>query len=97
EFQALQSRANLLGFPDDETPNHCTLGSSVSVSLVPPATAGGVWKAAKKKIRLAAAGRASGRTLIDHDNLPLICRPAGDGTYSPRELYAGTFDRIAQE
>ena len=97
EFQALQSRANLLGFPDDEVLDHCTLQSSVSLALVPPPGASGAWGMSKKRLRVTTRGRAGGRVTVDRDRLSFACRPEGNGIYSPRDLYTGTFDRIAQE
>jgi hypothetical protein len=97
EFQALQSRATLLGFPDNTTPDRCTISTSVSAGLVPPLAGSGPWGIRKKKLLLATTGRASGRPVIDRDRLTFTCRPEGSGLYGPRDLYAGTFDRIAEE
>jgi hypothetical protein len=96
DFQALQSRLGLLGLPD-ETLDRCTVSSSIGVALVPPRGGSGPWGAAKKRLRLAAQGRAGGRVTGDKDRMDFTCRPEGTGLYSPRDLYAGTFDRIARE
>lgn len=96
DFQALQSRADQLDLPGDETLDDCTLSSTVTVVLRGP-TASGVRRTAKKKLVLSAFGFASGRSATDRDRMRFTCRPEGDGIYSPRDLYAGTFDRIAQE
>jgi hypothetical protein len=97
EFQALQARANLLGFPDNTSLDDCTLPNPVTVRLKPPGTAGGPWGRGTKKLRVTAQGRASGRTTLDKDRMLLTCQPEGSGVYAPRELYGGTFERIAQE
>ena len=48
-------------------------------------------------VRLATSGRASGRLTVDKDRIRMTCRPEGTGLYAARDLYTGTFDRIAQE
>ena len=96
DFQALQQRANLLGFPDNETKNKCTLASTITVSLKPPSAEGAPFSKGKKTLRLTAAG-ATDHVTTDRDHMKLTCRPEGNGIYSPRELYDGTFDRIRQE
>ncbi len=97
EFQALQARANLLGFPDNTTPDDCALPNPVTVRLKPPATPGGPWAKGMKKLRVTTQGRVSGRTTIDKDRMLFTCQPEGTGLYTPLELYSGTFDRVAQE
>jgi hypothetical protein len=96
DFQALQNRANLLGFPDNEDPDRCTLTSTLTVVLRAPAGSR-PWRRAKKVVRTTATGFASGRTAADRDRMRFRCRPEGDGLYGPRDLYTGTFDRIRQQ
>jgi hypothetical protein len=96
DFQALQSRADQLDLPGDETLDDCAASSTVTVVLRGP-TAAGVRLPAKKKLTLSAFGFASGRAATDRDRIRFTCRPRGDGIYTSRDLYAGTFDRIAQE
>ena len=61
DFQSLQSRAGLLGFPGNTTLDDCTLPTSIGVRLVPPAPAAGHgepgarWSASRP-----AGGRAAG-------------------------------------
>jgi len=96
DFQALQQRANLLGFPDNETQDKCTLASTITVTLKPPGSQGAPFRKGKKILRLEAAG-ATDHATTDRDHMRLTCEPEGNGLYSPRELYDGTFDRIRQE
>lgn len=96
EFQALQNRANLLGFPDNTTADECTLASLITVRLQPPSGTG-PWQKGVKKLRVTTFGRASGRITTDGDRMLFTCRPEGNGLYTPLELYNGTFDRIAVE
>ena len=95
DFQALQQRANQL-LPDDEDLDDCTQLSSITVALKPPGPSG-VWRPNAKRLRLTAAGFAGGRPVTDRDRMRFTCRPEGDGVYLPRDLYAGTFDRIRQQ
>jgi hypothetical protein len=96
DFQALQQRADLLGFPDVTSLDRCTLTSSVTVRLRPPPHTGKFLKA-YKLVRLTARGFANGKLPTDRDKIRLTCRPEGDGLYGPRDLYTGTFDRIGQQ
>ena len=96
DFQALQQRTNLLGFPDNENTDDCTLQSTITVALKPPGSEGAPFKKGKKTLRLEADG-ATDRATTDHDHMRLTCRPEGNGLYSPHELYDGTFDRIRQQ
>jgi len=95
DFQALQQRANLLGFPDNMG-HACTLVSSVTVPLRPPGMAGGPFRKDEKRLTVRATGFTD-RAAKDLDHVRFTCRPSGDGLYSPRDLYAGTFDRIRQQ
>ena len=95
DFQALQQRANLLGFPDN-TSHACTISSTITVALRPPRDEGGGFKKNEKRLRVTATGFTD-RPAEDLDRMRFICRPEGDGLYAPRELYTGTFDRIRQE
>jgi hypothetical protein len=95
DFQALQQRALALGLPGNEDTDDCTATSSLTVAL--RRAASGVRRAATKTVRLTATGTASGRSVRDRDRMRFTCRPEGDGVYAPRDLYTGTFDRIAQE
>src|SRR5262249_22218425 len=52
DFQALQSRANVLGFPDDENTDDCTIASAITVKLRPPTSPGTPFKKAKKVLRM---------------------------------------------
>jgi hypothetical protein len=96
DFQALQSRANVLGFPDDENTDDCTLASTITVKLKLPTSPGAPFKKAKKVLRMTADG-ATDHATTDRDHMKFTCRPEGNGLYSPTELYDGTFDRIRQE
>jgi len=96
DFQALQQRADALGFPDDENTDDCALGSTVTVALKPPSSAGAPFRKGKKTLRLEADG-ATDHAATDRDRMKLTCEPEGNGLYSPTELYDGTFDRIRQE
>jgi hypothetical protein len=94
DYQALQQRVDLLGFPNADT-DSCTTSSSVTVKLRPPSS-GNVYKKTKKLLSLTAAGATAGGSLSDRDKLKLTCRPEGSGVYLPTDLYSGTFDRIRQ-
>jgi hypothetical protein len=96
DFQALQQRVATLGLPGNEDPDACAPASTLTVVL-PAARRGDGRRAASKTVRLTAVGSAGGRTVRDRDRMRFTCRPEGDGRYAPRELYAGTFERIAQE
>jgi hypothetical protein len=96
DFQALQTRLNSLGLPNDAL-NECTLSSTVRVPLRAP-TSGNVYRKNKKKLGLAAEGDVVARLDVrDKDKLKFTCRPEGDGVYLPVDLYTGTFDRIRQQ
>jgi hypothetical protein len=97
DFQALQQRTSHFGFPDDESTDDCALGSAITVPLRLPSSAGGAYKANKKQLRYTSVGVAGGRNTKDKDKMKFTCRPEGDGRYSPRDLYTGTFDRISQQ
>jgi hypothetical protein len=97
DFQALQDRANLLGFPDVESHDKCSLTSGVTIALKPPRSAGGAWGKGQKTVRVHATGFATGRTALDSDVMHFTCRPEGNHRYGPRDLYTSTFDRIAQQ
>jgi len=83
-------------FPDNETQDKCTLASTITVTLKPPGSQGAPFRKGKKILRLEAAG-ATDHATTDRDHMRLTCEPEGNGLYSPRELYDGTFDRIRQE
>lgn len=92
DFQALQARIDQL--VPTTTQDACTLSSTITVPL--KQSQSGVFKKAKKKLSLLAAGfTAVGNP--DRDHMTFTCRPANGGIYSPRDIYAGTFDRIAQQ
>jgi hypothetical protein len=96
DFQALQARVGQILFPTT-TLDRCTVGSSITVALRAPRSSSDPWKTNKKKIRVVTLGNASGRNATDSDHMRFKCRPAKGGFYTPRDLYAGTFDRIAQQ
>lgn len=96
DFQALQQRVDLLGFPDNDALDACTLASSLTVVLKGP-SASGRMRANKKKLQMSAFGFASGNIVEDRDRMKLTCRPEGDAIYEPSDLYEGTFDRIRQQ
>jgi hypothetical protein len=96
DFQALQQRVDLLGFPDNDAPDACTLQSAITVVLKGP-SANGRMRRAKKRLKVTALGFASGKLVDDRDRTKFTCRPEGDGIYEPRDLYDGTFDRIGQQ
>jgi len=97
DFQALQLRTSHFGFPDNESLNDCSLGSAITVPLRPPSGNSGVYKAAKKQLRYTAFGVGNGKIGKDKDKMKFTCRPEGNGMYSPRDLFTGTFDRISQQ
>jgi hypothetical protein len=95
DWQALQLRANSLGFTNDVT-DDCSTSSTVTVRLRGP-LANQKMKKQKKRMRAVAAGRVANGAATDSDKVKFICRPEGDGVYGPRDLFDGTFDRIAQQ
>ncbi len=96
DFQALQQRVDLLGFPGNDFFDACTIPGTITVRLKGPRPSSKMG-AARKRVRLRATGTAGGKTRKDRDRIKFICRPEGDRIYLPRDLYAGTFDRIAQQ
>src|SRR5881296_488824 len=68
DFQALQSRANVLGFPDDENTDDCTLASTITVKLKLPTSPGAPFKKAKKVLRMTADG-ATDHATTDRDHM----------------------------
>ncbi|RMD85615.1 MAG: hypothetical protein D6815_01500, partial [Candidatus Dadabacteria bacterium] len=96
EFQALQQRVDLLGFPGNDLLDACTIPSTVTVRLKGPRPSSKMGTN-RKRVRLLATGTAGGKTHKDRDRIKFICRPEGDRIYLPRDLYSGTFDRIAQQ
>ena len=97
DFQALQQRTSHFGFPDNESTDDCALGSAITVPLRAPSQSGGAYKADKKQLRYTSVGVAGGKNTKDKDKMKFTCRPEGDGIYSPRDLFTGTFDRIGQQ
>lgn len=97
EMQALQNRTDLLGFPDVETHDRCTLVAGFTVLLRAPHASSHPWAKGQKVVTLTARGLASNKLVNDRDRIKLTCRPQGNGVYGPRDLYAGTYDRIAQQ
>ena len=96
DFQAIQTRVNALGLPNDVL-DECTVSSTIRVPLRAP-TSGNVFRKNKKKLGLAADGDIVGKPgARDKDRMKLTCRPEGDGIYLPVDLYTGTFDRIRQQ
>ena len=96
DFQALQNRATLLGFPDNESHDKCTLSTALTVNLTPPRSGSGAWKKGRKTVRITATGFTD-RPATDRDGMRFTCRPQGDGVYTARDLYTSTFDRIRQQ
>jgi hypothetical protein len=96
DFQALQLRIDLLELPENTDRDACTFVSAVTVPLAGPAAAN-TMRPARKRLVVSAAGTAGGRATHDRDALRAGCRPEGDRVYVPRDLYTGTFDRIAQQ
>jgi len=96
DFQALQTRVNALGLPNDVF-DECTVSSTIRVPLRAP-TSGNVFRKNKKKLGLTADGDIVGKPDVrDKDRMKFTCRPEGDGIYLPADLYTGTFDRIRQQ
>jgi len=96
DFQALQQRLDLLGFPDNDAPDLCTISSALTVVLKGPSGSGKM-KKNKKRVKLTALGFTGAGFLPDRDRIKFTCRPEGDSIYEPRDLYEGTFDRIRQQ
>ncbi len=96
DFQALQQRVDLLGFPDNDSLDACTLVSSLTVVLEGP-SANHRMRASNTKLKMSALGFASGNIVDDRDRMKFTCRPEGDAIYEPRDLYEGTFDRIREQ
>jgi len=96
DFQALQTRVNALGFPND-TLDDCTVSSTVRVALR-TSSSGSALRKNKKKLAFVAEGDVASKTgARDKDRMKFTCRPEGDGIYLPTDLYTGTFDRIRQQ
>jgi hypothetical protein len=96
DFQALATRINTLGFPNDAF-DDCTVSSTIRVPLR-VAKSGNTLRKNKKKLGLAADGDVASKPGVrDKDRMKLTCRPEGDGIYLPTDLYTGTFDRIRQQ
>lgn len=95
DFQALQLRADLFDLPDD-TPDLCTLNSAISVVLKGP-TPRGKMRRNRKRVVMTTVGTVAVGQARDLDSMRFTCRPEGDRRYRARDLYAGTFDRIAQQ
>ena len=96
DFQGLQQRVDLLGFPANTDTDFCTTTSAVTVSLKPPSS-GNLYKRASKRVSLTASGSSASRSVSDRDKMKMSCRPEGDGIYLPTDLYTGTFDRIRRQ
>jgi hypothetical protein len=95
DWQALQSRANTLGFPNDFT-DDCTTSSAVTVRLKGPLS-NQKMKKQRKRMRVVSIGEVGVGDVKDKDKIKFVCKPEGDAIYSPRDLFGGTFDRIAQQ
>ncbi len=96
DFQALQTRIDVLGFPDNDTLDLCTVVSSITVPL--RATSSGKFRTNRKRVRTNAEGGVVDKPFTrDRDKMKLKCRPEGDRIYLPTELYGSTFERIAQQ
>ena len=96
DFQALQLRVDLLGFPDNDLADLCTLTSSINVPLRGPNSADRM-RPGKKIIKLKSEGETGVGSRPDRDRVKFKCVPEGDRIYEPLELYDGTFDRIATQ
>lgn len=96
DWQALQTRIDILGFPGDDFPDDCAAGSGLTVRLRPPKS-GSKFRKNKKKLKLKATGTVTGKFKTDKDKIKFTCRPEGDRIYLPTDLYTGTFDRISQQ
>jgi hypothetical protein len=96
DFQALQTRVDSLGFPDNESVDLCTVASAVAVPL--RAKSGGKFRTNRKRVRLDAEGDVVDKPFTrDRDKMKFTCRPEGDKIYLPTDLYDSTFERIAQQ
>ena len=96
DFQALETRVNALGLPNDLT-DECTVSSTIRVPLRAPKS-GNKFAKNKKKLGLTADGDITGKLDVsDKDRMKFTCRPEGDAIYLPQDLYTGTFDRIRQQ
>lgn len=95
DWQALQGRADTLGYPNDFE-DDCTTSSAVTVRLRGP-LANQKMKKEKKRLRVVSEGQVEAGSATDKDKVKFICRPEGDSIYSPRDLFDGTFDRLAQQ
>jgi hypothetical protein len=96
DFQALQTRIDALGFPDNDSIDLCTVSSAVTVPL--RAKSNGKFRTNRKRVRMNAEGGVLDKPFArDRDRIKFTCRPEGDGIYLPTELYASTFERIAQQ
>jgi hypothetical protein len=96
DFQALQTRVNALGLPNNAL-DECPVPSTVRVPLR-TSSPGTVLRKNKKKLALVAEGDVATKTGVrDKDRMKFTCRPEGDGIYLPTDLYTGTFDRIRQQ
>ncbi len=92
DFQALQARIDKI-VPTTST-DRCTLSSTITVPL--KLSHSGLFRKNVKRLSLLAAGfTTTGRP--DKDAMKFTCRAANGGVYTPRDLYASTFDRIAQQ
>src|SRR5262249_48561929 len=98
DFQSLQQRIDLLHLSPlgDETLDHCSLDTTIIVTLK-PIRGTSLLSLAKKRLHLASKGIVNGRRVTDSDTMRLTCRPEGNAVYGPRDFYKGTFDRIAQQ
>lgn len=96
DLQAVQLRVNLLEMPDNQNLNDCTVVSSIAVPLRGPNKANKM-RAGRKRLKLSADGRASGRDKTDRDRMRFKCRPEGDRVYLPIDLFDSTFDRITKQ
>ena len=92
DFQALQARVDQI--VPTTSADRCTLSSTITVPL--KVARNGLFKKNVKKVALLAAGFTTAGT-PDKDAMKFTCRAANGGVYGPRDLYAGTFDRIAQQ
>jgi len=96
DWQALQTRIDVLGFPGNDFPDDCAVGSALTVKLR-PAKSGNKFRKDKKRLKLKARGTVSGKFKTDSDKIKFTCRPEGNRVYLPTDLYTGTFDRIRQQ
>jgi len=92
DFQALQARVDQIA--PTTSLDKCTVSSTITVPL--KVARNGLFKKNAKKVSLLAAGFTTAGT-PDKDAMKFTCRAANGGVYGPRDLYASTFDRIAQQ